>query len=101
MNTLILNPQTLISATAATTSTLYPLDCRGYPAEQVRSFIVTKASGDTIDIEVAATSAGPFALVANVSSAAVSAAFQVAGSWPYLRAIKGGTNGLAVVFGMI
>lgn len=101
MGCVILRPITLCSATAASSYPAFDTDYRSYPAEQVRSFIVTKTAGDVIDIEVAPTTAGPWVVAASCGTAVVSIAFQVAGAWPYIRATKTGTNGVASVWGMI
>jgi hypothetical protein len=97
----ILRPYVLLSATASGPGNTFDTDYRSYEGEQVRNFLVTKSAGDTIDIEVAITTGGTWATAANVSSAATSGVFNVAGSWAFIRAHKTGSNGVAIVQGMI
>ena len=96
----VLNLVTLISSTAAVTCTAYATDWRLDTGEQARSFVLTKSSNDLVTIEGSLDNTTWGSLIAWVSGV-TSDTGVVYGSWPYIRAVKSGTNGVAVLKGLI
>lgn len=97
---LVLRKEVLYEATASATGTSFDLDWRFKPSEQVRTITCEKNTNDVITIEVAVTSDKFFESVQFTSGVTDSTAL-IAGAWKYIRVVKVGENGNAIIRGLI
>lgn len=98
---LSLKIRTILSATASGTGNFYETDWHLKPAEQVRSFGIVKDTNDLIFVQGAFDENGPWFDLVACTVGQVTAAYNISGVWPYIRASKVNSNGLARVVGSI
>lgn len=95
----IFNFQTLYSSSSAATGTTYLLGSR-WEGAQVRSFLVSKDTNDVVSIQVSLDNTN-YATALSYGSGVTTGIGNVEGNWRFVRAVKSGENGLAIVQGMI
>lgn len=91
----IFSTKTIYDASAAGTGASYELDYRDDYGEAVRAVVATLNASDSLAIQVSIDDT-TFITAATLTGATSGSAL-IAGPWRYIRVVKTGTNGAAVV----